>query len=156
MKMRILLLCLCCITSQVFAATLVQIGGPRYTLTTVTPDDFYAVAGGYQADITIEGEYGQELQIDIAMRISGHADQNQPSPSPLLYFYDAELTAICSNTAIGQDSSYAYRMETQGELQALINRRMSFNQRCTNLTLTVNSTMLNPDIEIKLAMMEVF
>lgn len=156
MKIRIFLICLCWLSIEVNAATLVKIIGPRYTLTTISSEDFDVVDNGYQANVIIEGDVGQELQIDIAMRISGNADQNQPSPSPLLYFYDVELTATCSNTDIGQDNSYAFRLESQGELQALINRRMSFAQPCTDLTLAVNSSILNPEIEIKLAMMEVF
>ncbi|WDD99083.1 hypothetical protein [Thalassomonas actiniarum] len=149
---RLFLLLLLCFSGQALAVDSIFVGGVRHTL---TQEDFFAVGDSFQAELDVFGDYGQELIIDIALRVEGDAGKELPTSTPL-YMYDAQLYASCSGSAIGQDSSYLYSPASHGELQLLINTRMTFANTCERLTLFVTSSMLNKDMEMKLSLMEGF
>mgnify|MGYP000344645348 CR=1 FL=1 len=143
---------LLCFSGQALAVDTIYVGGIRHTL---TQEDFFAVGDSFQAELDVIGDSGQELIIDIALRVRGDAGKALPT-SPTLYMYDAQLYASCSGNAIGQDSSYLYSPLPDGELQLLINTRMTFANTCEHLTLFVTSSMENQNMEMKLSLMEGF
>lgn len=153
MKKTLLALALGSMALPSLALDSIFVGGIRHTL---TEQDFYVEDEGHKLDLEVIGDYGQELIFDIALRVKGDADKTRPSPSPLLFYFDAQLFVSCSGKLVGHDASYAYRTTEHGEVQVLVNSRMSFETPCTELKLYVPSSMLNKQIEAKLAIMEGF